>query len=437
MADNNPAREFYRALDTELRLLDESSEDSRYVKILQRTPEKDPILALAQNILFADSSSVNLLTGFRGNGKSTELRRLKWKLEAQGCVVVLIDMANYMLFTKPVEISDFTLSLMAGLSVQIQEKYQLDNVTESYWERLSHFLDSEVQFEFSAKLNNVSLGMGLKNDPGFKKSLQKALRGHYGNITQQAREYVTDLVTKLREKQQDPDLKVVLLVDSVEQIRGIGISDEAQAIHDSVRELFYGQAGSLRFPLLHVVYTIPPFLPPLMPGIGKAFGAPVVSWPNVHVRKKNGEDDKDGLKLLEDIITRRYMNWRQFFNRDQLQRLSRATGGDLRDFFRVLREALIAASVTEDGVTDAIVEQVKNRLRREHLPIAIDDARWLAKVHDSKGVELESVDKLAVLERFFDNNLIMNYLNGEDWYDVHPLLLEEVRRHGVNDAAAG
>ena len=73
----NPAQEFYRALDTELRLLDEWRDDLRYVEVLQRTPEKDPILALAQNILFEDSASVNLLTGFRGNGKSTELRRLK------------------------------------------------------------------------------------------------------------------------------------------------------------------------------------------------------------------------------------------------------------------------------------------------------------------------------------------------------------------------
>lgn len=68
MTTTNPLRDFYRTLDTELRLLDASMTDSRYVEILQRTPEKDPILALKQNILFEDSASVNLLTGFRGNG---------------------------------------------------------------------------------------------------------------------------------------------------------------------------------------------------------------------------------------------------------------------------------------------------------------------------------------------------------------------------------
>ncbi len=425
----NPARDFYRALDTELRLLEESPEDPRYVEILQRTPEKDPILNLAQNILFEDSQSVNLLTGFRGNGKSTELRRLKWRLEGQGCVVALIDMANYMLFSKPVELSDFILSLMMGLTEEVHAKHDLEGLTQSYGERFIRFLQSEVNFEFSAELSGVGLGMSLKNDPAFKASLQQALRGHYSRVTQQAREYAGEIVAALRTKYDDPELKLVLLVDSVEQIRGIGMSDEAQQIHDSMLELFYGQANNLKFPLLHLVYTIPPFLRPLMPSIGKAFGNTVVSWPNLHVRKKSGADDPEGLALLEEIVARRYPAWRDFFGREQLQRLGRATGGDLRDFFRVLRDALIAASVTADGVTDAIVEQAENRLRREHLPIAIEDARWLARVHDSKGVELESIQALPVLARFFDNNLIMNYLNGDDWYDVHPLLLDEVRRH--------
>ncbi|GAB6041189.1 hypothetical protein [Endothiovibrio diazotrophicus] len=128
-------------------------------------------------------------------------------------------------------------------------------------------------------------------------------------------------------------------------------------------ELFYAQANNLRFPLLHVVYTIPPFLLPMMPGIGKVFGASVVNWPNLHVRRKDGGDDEDGLKLLEEIVWRRYPKWQEFFSREQLRRLGRATGGDLRDFFRVIRDALIAASVTEDGVTAAIVDQVENRLR--------------------------------------------------------------------------
>ncbi len=426
----NPARDFYRALNTEIRLLEDDPNDPRYVEILQRMPKsKDPIERLRRKILFEESESVNLLTGFRGNGKSTELRRLKWRLEEQGCVVVLVDMANYMLFTKPVELSDFVLSLMMGLTEATKKEHDLDAAARGYFTRLTDFFKREVEFEFAAEVADATLGASLKSDPTFKESLQKALRGHYKRITDQAREYVGEIVAALREKRKDPGLQLVLLVDSVEQIRGIGISEESRQVHDSMVELFYGQASNLRFPLLHVVYTIPPFLRPLMPGVAKVYGSTVVSWPNVHVRKRDGSDDPGGLALLEEIVQRRYPAWRDFFDGDQLKRLGRATGGDLRDFFRVLREALIDASTIEERVNDDIVVQVESRLRREHLPIAAKDARWLAKVHEEKGVALEDTEALSDLARFFDNNLIMNYLNGEDWYDVHPLLLDEVRKH--------
>lgn len=36
------------------------------------------------------------------------------------------------------------------------------------------------------------------------------------------------------------------------------------------------------------------------------------------------------------------------------------------------------------------------------------------------------MDDLPQLARFFDTNLVLNYRNGEDWYDVHPLLADEL-----------
>ena len=59
-----------------------------------------------------------------------------------------------------------------------------------------------------------------------------------------------------------------------------------------------------------------------------------------------------------------------------------ATGGDLRDFFRLIREVLINASMPGGGelpVADHLIEDAENKLRREMLPIAEDDKEWLRK----------------------------------------------------------
>ena len=93
-----------------------TADNKLYVPILQQNPSADPILQLFQWIDFAESESVNLLTGFHGNGKSTELLRLKALLEKEGHIVILTNMQQYVLMTKPLELGDFLLSLIAALA---------------------------------------------------------------------------------------------------------------------------------------------------------------------------------------------------------------------------------------------------------------------------------------------------------------------------------
>jgi hypothetical protein len=115
---SDPLKTFYQSLNGRGAMpLD--PDDPYYVPILEATPNKDPILHLWQRLDLAVSESVHLLTGFRGNGKSTELRRLKAKLEADPVNrVFLVDMAEHLNTAQPLELSDFLLSLMAALGEQ-------------------------------------------------------------------------------------------------------------------------------------------------------------------------------------------------------------------------------------------------------------------------------------------------------------------------------
>lgn len=346
-------------------------------------------------------------------------------------------MQDYLLLTKPLESSDFVLSLMTALGQAVEQEAGLRALTNSYWERLQHFLASEVKLDsFNLDLTAAGapakLGLKLKNEPDFKERVQQHLRGHLSRLIEDAQGYVIDLVRALRDQARDPDLKVVLLVDSVEQIRGVGT--EAGQVHDSVVNLFSGQAASLAFPQLHLVYTIPPFLMALSPNLGRTQGGhPIVFWPNVHVRHRDGRPDDAGLATMQTIITQRYAGWRDIIPAATLRHLASCVGGDLRDYFRLISECVItlrtARLVHPDAtLTDEMVRRVEEQLRNEFLPIAEDDARWLARIHTEKHAALPSTADLPALARFLDGNLIMNYLNGEPWFDVHPLLVPEIGR---------
>ena len=98
--------------------------DRYYVPFLEGPG--DPIRNLFTKIAWSEAASVALLTGQRGSGKSTELRRLKKLLTDGGCVVFLCDMSRFMNLTTAVEITDFFISVMGALSEEIERKYGQD-----------------------------------------------------------------------------------------------------------------------------------------------------------------------------------------------------------------------------------------------------------------------------------------------------------------------
>ncbi|MDR3088531.1 MAG: hypothetical protein LBU39_01765 [Desulfobulbaceae bacterium] len=410
-------------------------DDLYYVRRLEETAEKDPIRALSDRIEWAESESVHLLTGFRGNGKSTELLRLKKLLEKSGCVVFLVDMLKYVLMTKPIAISDFTLSLMAALSDAVEESADchLKPLREGYGARLMNFLTGKIELgETTIKSPVADIGLKLQTDTTFKEKIQQSLAGHTTQLVADAHKFVDDLVTAIRREKGKADLKVVLLVDSMEQLRGVG--ESAQQLYDSVVELFSGQAANLDYPKLHVVYTVPPFLPILSKNLGRALdGHPISQWPNIHVRGRDGQGDEAGLGIMKRLVAQRFSDWEEIVPEDFLNQLAIWSGGDMRDFFRLLREfALIVRTLREKNPEAApgedVVSRVVQQLRNELLPIAKDDARWLAEIHTTKQASLANTKALPDLARFFDSNLIMNYQNGEPWFDIHPVIEEEVKR---------
>ena len=72
-----------------------------------------------------------------------------------------------------------------------------------------------------------------------------------------------------------------------------------------------------------------------------------------------------------------------------------------------------------------------SELRNSYLPISNEDARWLRRIQDAKGPELDSQAGLSDLARFYDTHLVLTYRNGEEWVAVHPLLVEQVLKQAA------
>jgi hypothetical protein len=104
-------------------------------------------------------------------------------------------------------------------------------------------------------------------------------------------------------------------------------------------------------------------------------------------------------------------------------------GGHFRDLLRLLRDTVVrATSLPNLPVPPTVIANTINAARRDFLPIAQDDARWLAEIARVRATALPSTEATLVnrLARFLDSHFVLYFVNADEWYDIHPLIREEV-----------
>jgi len=164
--------------------------------------------------------------------------------------------------------------------------------------------------------------------------------------------------------------------------------------------------------MLHMVITVPPYLNSAALGASSVLGStPPIMWPSIHTRKRRGGDDENGLNILTSIIAKRSKNINKLFTPKDLRKFAVASDEEIRIMFSFVRAALTIVGA---------------KLDRIQLPTPSDVIQQ---------AELVDIDELPELARLFDFNLIINYRNGKDWYDILPIITDYVlERQKVLDA---
>lgn len=433
-------KEFFRALQTR-----PIGPDNPFYVDLYANHElapSDPVATLAQTIRWSDGESRQLFSGFRGTGKSTELRRLKARLEDDGHAVFLCDMQDYLNLTTAVDVSDFLISVAGAFGEAVDEDATARLAAEggtagsvvlgSYYDRLQALLGRlQVDVGLSGAAGPVDVKVNLKQDPSFRKTLQRALEGRLGRLVDDVRQFVAELIERVRSVRHDPACSVVLILDSLEQIRGTSVND--REVTDSLVNLFQGHADKLGFADLHVVYTVPPWLKIHSPGITTQYSG-AVTIPCVKVKAR--EDDarfEPGIAALRDLVGRRGDWIRLYGTEAAFDPVVLASGGYLRDLFRLVQQCLHRADGAGLPLPEAQIALAIQEVQNHYLPQSHQTLAWLAEIHRTKSTELPEDGRLADLARYIDNLLVMTYRNGDEWWDVHPLLLDAVRQYEARE----
>lgn len=429
-------RDFFRALvDRPL-----EPDDPQYVGLYENRElaDVDPVEQMARGVEWTTGNqSVQLLSGFRGTGKSTELRRLRKRLRDAGYIVLLFDIEDYLNTSERVHVSDFLITLAGAVGdIVVGEKLLPDAGKQSYWDRVRNFLAgtrvdvSEVTVKLGVPVASVDFKANIKSDPSFTTRLRDVMAGLLGQLVEDVNRFLAEIAESLTAAHPGT-AGVVLVVDSVEHIRGT--SSNVEDVQASIEELFAGHADDLRLRSLHVVYTVPPWLKVRYQNLGPLYSPGGVQvLPALKVRtESDGTPFPPGLDAIEAVVGARAGlaggTWERLLgDRAALDRLSLASAGHLRDMLYMLQ--LVSRRAEELPVGGAVLDRVIAKVTEEFLPIPDADAVWLWKVAQTHRAALADIDKLPTLARFLDTHLVLCYWNGHEWYDLHPLVHDEVER---------
>lgn len=421
MVDKQQLRNFRQALVQNEEVL--TPDDERYVKNLHGSNEEDVINLLCDDIL-SRGSELFYFTGQRGTGKSTELRRLETMLAEEDVQPIRFDSLDYISDTEPVTVETLLLVVTAGLADWTREHYGEAYLKQEAWTRFWNWLQTEIE------IKEVS-GAGIK---AVLKEQQATVIEKVRNLSSK-REW-TDTIADFAGKIVDYIRfasrrgRVVVIVDSLERLRGKTPADQ-DLMFQQVVTAFAGDFDRLRLPGASVVYSVPPYLS-LLADVRNYVECYSLASVRVYEKPLAGnarQPRQSGLDLMAQLIAQRFPAWSGILSRAALDRLALNSGGDLRHFMQrmvsaVAAQAQFALDRLPLGADDPIVERVLevNRGETERLTVRNE---WpllhqIASSHNA--IAEDRKDSLQTLAHLFDIRVILNYRNGAEWFDVHPLL---------------
>lgn len=411
---------------------------------------EDPVQLLQTYVEFSDVQSLQLFSGFRGSGKTTELFRLQKQLEQEGYVVLYANAVQYINPSEEIDISDL-LIVVAGAFSDALEKWakQFDvpvNLQhEPYWTRFNNYLtrttvtpaeigvNIEADSPASKLLGGIKAGLdlklALKSSSSFRRNLQQFMQNRIGELQATVVEFFEDGVKAVKRILGD-EKQVVFIFDSLEQLRG-SLSNEREVLR-SVERVFASHLNLLDLPYVHAIYTVPPWLEFVMPGVDINTLWTIKLWNNDPERTRY----EAGWNALRQLVLKRIGSdaCQKVFNCQNLETFTAvddlidACGGDLRIMLRLLRETLLRARslpISQEAIDGAITS-----VRGDFMSISIEDAQWLAEIskHRKHGLPDTNTESVNRLTRFLDTHFVLYLKNGEKWYDTHPLIRDEVAK---------
>jgi hypothetical protein len=411
------------------------AEDPRYLSLddVRGNNATSCVAALEGGIRVKSNVSCQLVTGFPGTGKSTELRQFQRSIEKinvnAGKIirtrVVYIDFEKWINIYASLSLVQVLAVIAHNMEVEATRAEGGDpEKADSYLRRFWNYVhENNAEFKnISFDVYGTKLLFEVKVNNAFRRKVEDAITNEFQTFVTDAHESISKSAQRLRSAGEGAE-RIVVIADGIEKIRPMR-EDDRKDIEMSVENVFVDHADFLKIPC-HVIYTFPPSLR-YRANVGAPYGVEPLMLPMVKVKDQNGKTYEPGVDKLVKMIELR-LDAKQVFGEDPataILPLILHSGGYLRDLLRFVRAFLrphVDFPVSHSRIA-ASIDVLAEEYQRTVFGTDLELLGLVAKEHSPPR---EALADLAPFGRLVERHLVLAYRNGREWYDLHPLVRQD------------
>jgi hypothetical protein len=372
-----------------------------------------------------------LFTGHRGVGKTSELLRLKHRMEtsAHGTgpfKVIYFDVTDA-LDPNDLQFPDLLILLASQVQSQLRAAGVpgLGAVTQymqRVWDEIKSTLGANVVLqEAEIDAQYAKLALELRNRPNARRSLREAIEQHSTNLLNAVNDLLVESIHKLRAIKCSG---LILIIDGLDKLVLRPLDEGRSNTH---LRLFCDRADQLTNLKAHTIYTVPISLiySPRCSELEQSFGIHVAPIPMIRLRGDNKgaiRHDTLGMRKMREMIVARCEfaqvdATKAFDDESTANFLCEMTGGHPRHLVMFLQAA--ANSLDDFPITRSAAERAvrnyANSLARELPTASWEKLRRFATPQTDIFKDQDHQDMLFLLHVF-------EYMNGSPWYEVNPVI---------------
>lgn len=378
---------------------------------------------LHDRLELSDSEETIFVAGQSGNGKSSALQLFSSNYpDLNDYYDIKILNGRNVFAEKDIDVAD--ILLMIAFTI-IEEHENLKNeflavLEDMRKKKLSELEEIEEKTNsnstsekgdlisgFKINLGLLKIGMDFKDTFKVDNQNKKVIRELIKLKKKDFIDKINEIIRKYKRDILKEEKRLLLIIDDIEKIK-----DSDHIFTDEMSTILQIECSK--------IITMPIYLKRI-----NTFAGYVAKEISFKLKTRNNEFIPENIEKLVNIITARLEN-NDLIDSDAKELIAKKSGGNIRQLIKIVKESALKANRNKS--TTIILDDVKDALldiKRDYSSASMEIKDFLDFIKENKNPKDYNDDSMKKLKLATNQSLIFAYYNGEIWYDLNPIILDD------------